>query len=158
MHFNDDFSWGFYYKHSSIPSLLSFQSLDDNIDLNLSYCVNDQIDMDIYYRLLLILPKSSRKLLPYCLWSNIDENLYEEKILYDVKTNQVSLIDTEKLEKFQLYCKTIYNFNKHKLTSDEKKRSLNGRVFLYKFDPTYQKNIKSYYGDLINNRVRLLHL
>ena len=27
------------------------KSFYDNIDLNLSYCVNDQIDMDIYLRI-----------------------------------------------------------------------------------------------------------
>ena len=158
MHLSDDFQWGFYYKHSTTPSLISFQALDDTIQIN-PYCLHDDdIDIDIYYRLLLILPKSSKKLLPHCLSSNMDDNLYEEKIIYDIKSNQVSLVDTKQLQKFQESCKSIFKSHKHELSTDEKRRSLTGKVFLYKFDPNTRKKIKSYYGDLHDNRVKLIHL
>lgn len=164
MHHSDNFEWGFYYTHSTIPSLLSFQLIDDSIQIcrHNRRSPNDddeEINFDIYYRLLLILPKSSsKKLLPNCLSSKMEDSLYEEKILYDIKFNQVHLCDTTKLQMFQERCKDIYKKNKHKLSDDEKKRALSGKVFLYKYDPNIQKTVRSYYGDLYNNKVRLIHL
>jgi 5'-3' exonuclease len=158
MHESDDFEWGFYYTHKTIPSFLSFQSIDDSIQINRFNRIHDEIDVNIYYRLLLILPKSSKKLLPNCLATKIDDTLYEDKILYDIKSNQVYLWDTNKLQHFQERCKDIFKENKHQLSQDEKKRSLGGKVFLYKYDPNIQKTIRSYYGDLYNNKVRLIHL
>ena len=90
--------------------------------------------------------------------TKIDDTLYEDKILYDIKSNQVYLWDTNKLQQFQERCKDIFKENKHQLSHDEKKRSLCGKVFLYKYDPNIQKTIRSYYGDLYNNKVRLIHL
>ena len=60
-------------------------------------------------------------------------------------------MDLKYINSFQQY----YSENKSLLSSDEKKRNIEGKLFKYKYN--YKKNtfLKSYYGNIKRNRVEI---
>lgn len=152
MNLTFDFDWNFFYLARKSPNCHSFLEMEyTNEEKTIAKLDNTHHLEECFFHLLILLPNQSKSLLPKCLTS-FPRLEYPQTVIFDVEMNKFLFdMDLKYINSFQQY----YSENKNLLSSDEKKRNIEGKLFKYKYN--YKKNtfLKSYYGNIKRNRVEI---
>ena len=141
--------WTWFYPFSYAPLLSDLASIKDY--QTPKFVLHEPLDP--FLQLLLVLPETSKDLVPVC-FHDIYKHLsqfFPSVIDIDITGKRkewegIVVLPVLHLEPFM----NFYNERIHIVNYTEKKRNIFGKNFLYKFSPMRRENFSSFYGNITN--------
>lgn len=147
MNSNQPFDWNFLYFPNRTPTFQEFLDYSTHLQNHQTKRETKYNTDECLYRLFLLLPHTSRILLPKAL-QNYTHDLHS--IRFDLKMNKFVFELNEKY--FQNHLQ-YYLEKKKDFLKEEKRLNFEGQVFQYSFNENKNTYFKSMYGNIARNKV-----